>query len=121
MQRMVKGTLRGRVSCLTHWGVQGAGCVRKLSRRRRGPRRIAGSVWNQARAARRDQAKYDPTNLFRMNQNIAPAPLADAPGDDRSTGRAGRSLRSTAQVWRHRSFAVRETVRHYGTIQRGSA
>ncbi|WP_423227176.1 BBE domain-containing protein [Paraburkholderia hospita] len=69
---------------------------------------MAGSVWNQARAARRDQAKYDPTNLFRMNQNIAPAPLADAPGDDRSTGRAGRSLRSTAQVWRHRSFAVRE-------------
>ena len=26
------------------------------------------------------KAKYDPTNLFRLNQNIARAPLADAPG-----------------------------------------
>ncbi len=80
MQKRANGTLCGCASCSTHCDrtvVPGA-YVNYLGGDE-WPRRIAVQHMEpRSRQLAAIKAKYDPANFIRLNQNIAPAPLADA-------------------------------------------
>jgi hypothetical protein len=76
-----------------------------------GQERVQASFRDNYDRLARIKSKYDPTNLFRVNQNIRPA--ASSRSDATRSGSGSRSVRGGRGFSRHHSFrCARKSWRH---------